>query len=248
MMTGRFQRMYAIPEDEYQHLRSLQQTRDPMEKKFIDLSDQYKQQDTIPSVTKRVQLQGETLHEIMNVKDELKNRLIAATPKLYQSRASSLFQFIGNKVRVNDKGEVLSSDGSVIAGSNIGDLIQHAVRDRRRNIVPPGWEQFVKILRDNNVPQMILNYDTLEEMKPSLKSSSLSASKIPIRQIAPTVKKEILSLPESKTKRIRKSPNYFVKKEQKKASAPVAAAPGVKKRRKSSPKYLGKKDKNEEYF
>ena len=249
MITGRFQRMYAIPEDEYQHLKSLQQTRDPMEKKFIDLSNQYKQQDTIPSVTKRVQLQGETLHEIMNVKDELKNRLIAATPKLYQSRASSLFQFIGNKVRVNDKGELQSSDGSVIAGSNIGDLIQHAVRDRRRNIIPPGWEQFVKILRDNNVPQMILNYDTLEEMKPSLKSS-LSAStpsKIPIRQIGPTMKKEILSLPEGRTKRIRKSPDYFAKKE-KKTPPSAAATKGTKKRRKSPQKYFGKKERDAKYF
>ena len=220
MTTGRFQRMYALPEDEYQHLRSLQQTRDPMEKKFIDLSNQYKQQDAIPNPTKRVQLQGETLQEIMNVKDDLKNRLIAATPKLYQSRASSLFQFIGNKVRVNDKGELQDSDGSIIAGSNIGDLIQHAVRDRRRNIVPPGWEHFVQILRDNNVPQMILNYDTLEELKPSssLKKvgSTLARSKIPIRQ-TPVVKKEILSPPKAVKRlvRRRKSPDYFVKKEKK---------------------------------
>lgn len=217
--NGRFQRMYAIPEDEYQHLKSLQQTRDPMEKKFIDLSSEYQQQDTINDPTVRVQRQGETLHAMMNIKDDLKDRLIAATPKLYRSRASSLFQFIGNKIGVNDKGELLDVNNKGIEGSNIGDLIQHAVRDRRRNMVPQGWTTFLQMLRDNNVPQMILNYDTLEEMKPSkaivksapvIKSSRLQ--NIALKQ-RPHIKKETLS-PSKARKSIRKRqpPDYFLTK------------------------------------
>lgn len=221
MNNGRFQRMYALPEDEYQHLKSLQQTGNPIEKKFLDLSNEYKQQDSIQDPTVRVQRQGETLHAMMNIKDDLKDRLIASTPKLYRSRASSLFQFIGNKIGVNDKGELMNNKGSIIAGSNIGDLIQHAVRDRRRNIIPHGWTDFVQVLQENNVPRMILNYDTLEEMKPSrsdVKSAPvIKPSKLPLPIIKqrPLVKKEILSPSRSRQKkssRKRQPPDYFLSK------------------------------------
>lgn len=224
MNTGRFQRMYGIPEDEYQHLRSLQQTRDPIEKKFVDLSSEYKQQGTISNPNVRVLQQAETLNEMMNLKDDLRNRLLSATPKLYQSRANSLFQFLLDKINVNNRGEIKNSDGSIIAGSNVSDLVQHAVRDRRRNIIPSGWNKFLNVLRENNVPRMILNYDTLEELRPSGKKSSKAGapSKIPIRQI-PLIKKEFTSpklptvTPSSpslpRKKRTHTKPDYFVTKE-----------------------------------
>ena len=196
MNFGRFQRMFALPENEYRHLKSLQQTGDPIESKFLDLSNQYTAQDTIANPTVRVKKQAETLHEMVNIKEDLKDRLISATPKVYQSRASSLFQFIGNKVNVNEKGEMLRNDGSIIDGSNIGDLIQHAVRDRRRNIIPPGWEQFMTVLRDNNVPRMILNYKTLEELKPSSSSSSsITPTATPTKSSTPKASKLKLPTP-----------------------------------------------------
>ena len=98
------------------------------------------------------------------VKDELSKRLLSLTPKPYQTRAQSLFHFLESKLSLNDKGEIEDSDGSVIDGSNIADLIQHAVRDRRRNIVHVGWSHFLNILRNNNTPRMIMNYETLEEL------------------------------------------------------------------------------------
>ena len=160
MATGRFQRMVGIPEDEYQHLKSLRQSNDPLQNKFVTLSSDYNRQGLIHDPHTRVQRQSETLNEMINIKDVLKQRLLDATPKPYQTRAQTLFQFVANKININERGEVLNADGSVIAGSNIGDLIQHAVRDRRRNMVPEGWKQFLHILRENNVPRMILNYDT----------------------------------------------------------------------------------------
>ena len=77
----------------------------------------------------------------------------------------------------NGRGEIIDFDGKVIEGSNIADLIQRAIRDRRRNIIPTGWETFKNILKDSNAPRMILNYDTLEEMQ-SVKTPSTVTPKL----------------------------------------------------------------------
>lgn len=164
MSIGRFERMVGIPEDEYYQLKNLQRTADPIQNKFMTLSEDYRKQSFIENPHVRVQRQGETLNEMINVKDELRNRLVQGTPKPYRTRAQSLFEHIASKVIVNEKGEMQDQQGKVIEGSNIADLIQHAVRDRRRNIIPTGWNSFLNILKDNNTPQMILNYDTLSEM------------------------------------------------------------------------------------
>lgn len=207
MPYGRFERMIGIPEDEYHHLKSLQQTNNPVQDKFLSLSNEYKKHEFIGDVEKRVQRQGETLHELMKIKDDLKKRLIASTPRPYRSRVQGLFHFIDDKINVNERGEIKSSDGSLIDGSNIGDLVQHAVRDRRRNIIPEGWNSFVKILKDNNTPRMILNYDTLQEMdgakgvspfsSPSIKQmkSGRRRSLIPIREVKKEKKERSASNP-----------------------------------------------------
>lgn len=33
------------------------------------------------------------------------------------------------------------------------DLVQHAVRDRRRNLTPMGWPEFRHLLQEHNVPK-----------------------------------------------------------------------------------------------
>ena len=218
MTFGRFQRMLAIPEEEYKHLKSLQQTTtNPLESKLISLSKDYQKQSFIKDPQIQVQRQGETLNEMMNLKDELKHKLIELTPKPYQSRAQNLFGFINEKLNVSDKGEIIDSDGKTIIGSNIGDLIQHAVRDRRRNYEPLGWNSFLKLLRDNNTPKMILNYDTLEELHQPVTSNIkqepfiIGAAKTPdssstsrgkmSKQDSPAVK--------HRTKRVKKVPEYL---------------------------------------
>lgn len=168
MSYGRFDRMLAIPEEEYMQLKSLQRTKDPMENKFQTLSSDYQRQSAIQHPYFRNQRQGETLTQMINVKDAMRQRTLSATPRIYQSRAESLFQFVSDKLNMNDRGELVNPDGSVLEGSNITDLIQHSVRDRRRNMTPTGWSNFLETLRLNNVPRTILNYDTLEELKSPL--------------------------------------------------------------------------------
>ena len=226
MSLNRFQRMVGIAEDEYMHLKSLQQINNPLQSKFLALSKEYDQQSRIHDPYVRVQRQGETLTQMLNVKDDLRKRAIQVTPKPYQGRVQNLFDFVSDKIGVNAKGEMYDRHGAVIEGSNITDLVQHAVRDRRRNIVPTGWNDFLNVLRDNNAPRMILNYDTLDEIRavqvpkkiPTRTSSSSSTdskrpSRIPIRTQRVAVKVKSKSPVEVKkpkvSTRIKKEPEYF---------------------------------------
>ena len=83
---------------------------------------------------------------------------------------------------------MIGSDGNAIEGSNLSDLIQHVIRDRRRNMIPPGWSKFLELLREYNVPRMILNYETLDELQfkgttapTKLKAPIKSSPKAPIK-------------------------------------------------------------------
>ena len=175
----RFERMVTIPEEEYRLLRSMQQIQDPLQTHFQQLTKDYSRQDAIKDPHDRVFRKGETLDEMIRIKDSLRKRLMEATPKPYQTRADSLFKFMTDKIRFNEKGEIYD-DGDVIAGSNIGDLVQHAVRDRRRQLTPMGWPTFLRQLKDANAPKMVLNYDTLEELKPPI--AEIKRSRSPVRR------------------------------------------------------------------
>ena len=170
MTSNRFERMVSIPEDEYRQLvanRQLQKVNNPLEVHFQTLSNDYNKLDRIGDPQERVLRQGETLDEMIKVKEQIRERLREATPKPYRTRAESLYNFLKDKVQINPKGEIYTDDGKRIEGSNIADLVQHAVRDRQRNINPTGWKTFLNLLKDSNAPQMILNYNTVEELHPS---------------------------------------------------------------------------------
>ena len=160
-----FERMVAIPEDEYNQLRNVQQVHNPAQQQFTKLSNQYDRQNFIQDPYTRVHRQGETLDEMKKLKEDLRERIRQATPKPYQSRAENLYDFLKNKLSFSEKGELLDNDSKAIVDSNISDLIQHAVRDRRRNMTPVGWKSFLTTLHSTNAPKMLLSYDTLEELR-----------------------------------------------------------------------------------
>ena len=174
MSFGRFDRMVAIPEDEYKQMRNMQQLTNPEGVHFQHLSRKHDQQDAIRDPYDRIHLQGETLNQMIELKDTMRQRLLEATPKPYQNRASTLFSFMKDKLQLSPKGEIYNDKGQLIAGSNITDLVQHAVRDRRRAMNPSGWLEFVNYMKQNNVPNMILNYDTLDEMRLPKTAQSVS--------------------------------------------------------------------------
>ena len=88
-----FERMVAIPEDEYSQLRSVQQVYNPAQQQFSKLSNQYDRQNFIQDPYTRVHRQGETLDEMKKLKEDLREKVRQATPKPYQSRAESLYGF-----------------------------------------------------------------------------------------------------------------------------------------------------------
>lgn len=227
MAFSRFQRMMAIPEEEYQHLKSVQQVNDPLQSRFLSLSNTYKQQGHIRDPEIRNFQQGETLSHMIDLKEKLRQRLVGITPRPFKTRAEGLFQFISDKVRVNETGEIQDGvSGTTIAGSNISDLIQHAVRDRRRNIgVPPGWESFLTTLKTTNAPRVILNHDTLAEMAgnvvatpkvkplPSKLPIAVKKSTVSVKSRRPAMVKSIkteVTEGGRKTERTTRHPSYFL--------------------------------------
>ena len=196
-----FQRMIAMPQEEYLALSSMQNVKEPLAQHFYDLERRYNNEENARDPYRRMLMQADTLDQMKQVKEQMRNSLAISTPKPYQSRANALFRTMENFLKFNDKGEIYLNDGTVLDGSRVEDLIQHAVRDRRRNLTPTGWSDFVTILRDHNVPKSILNRDTLDEMEgkatlvPHLKRStspkrSVSIKHEPdIRQIPPTSQK-----------------------------------------------------------
>ena len=161
-----FDRLVAIPEEEYMTLSSMQNIKDPLAQHLYSLEKRYTSEENIKDPYRRLVLQSNTLDRLKQVKDELRNSLTMATPKPYVKRASALFEEIQKFLKFNDKNEIFSDDGTLVSGSRLEDLIQHAVRDRRRlgDKMPTGWPEFLKILRDHNVSKYHLNRNTLDEM------------------------------------------------------------------------------------
>ena len=166
-MASRFQRMVVIPENEYIQLTTLQQVKQPLAQKFYNVNQEYENAATISDPYSRLAVRSTTLSELKGLNDEMRNYLTITTPKPYRSRAERLFSVLEPNIRWNEKGEIIHKvTNTPINNSQLTDLIQHAVSDRRRrNISPTGWDYFLKQLREHNVPQMLLNLSTLDELK-----------------------------------------------------------------------------------
>ena len=162
-MTG-FQRMIAIPQEEYTQLTAVQNVRQPLTQQFYKLENEYNNRESIEDPYSRLMKQSETVQEMKELKDKMRQYLTISTPKPYRSRAEALFQSMDNIIRYNERGELLDKNDKPIENSRLEDLIQHAVRDRRRPITPVGWQEFVDILKRHNIPRSFLNRDTLNEL------------------------------------------------------------------------------------
>lgn len=162
-----FQRMVAIPQEEYTKLTSVQQVRQPFTQQFYKLEQQYGEQDRIQDPYERLIKQSETLEDMKDLKERMRQDLSISTPKPYQSRALALYQSIQPFIKFNERGEIFDETGNLIRESRLEDLVQYAIRDRRRSVVPIGWSQFRTLLKSQNVPKFMLNRDTLQEMDKS---------------------------------------------------------------------------------
>ena len=199
-----FQRMIAIPQEEYLAMSTMQNVKDPLAQQFYSTEKRYVEDTNIRDPYRRLVMQSITLDEMKMLKEQMRNSLGIATPKPYRNRAKGLFQFIESSLRFNEKGEIYAKDAQVIPGSRVEDLIQYAVNDRRRsNLKPEGWSDFLELLRDKNVPKNFLNRYTIDE---------LEGKPTPL----PVIKQEVI-----------KSPTAVKSKQTKRVQPPRAKKPNV---------------------
>ena len=159
-----FQRLVAIPQEEYMQLSSVQQARQPITQQFYNVEKRYRDAEDIEEPYKRLVYQSEALDEMKDLKEKMRHGILEITPKPYQSRAKTLFQSLEPFLKFNERGEIYTENEQLIPQSRLEDLIQHAVRDRRRNLTPKGWKEFRNLLQLHNAPKFMLNRDTLDEM------------------------------------------------------------------------------------
>jgi len=190
-----FQRMIVIPQEEYLQLSTVQSARQPLTQQFYNLESQYNQDAEIKDPYKRLFLQSEKLEDMKRLKDQMRHYLTVDTPKPYLSRAQALFENLSTFLRYNERGEIFDKDNRLLENTRLEDLIQHAVRDRRRNISPTGWSYFLKILREYNIPKSILNRGTLDEMDEELNKVKLIMPS-PLKPSTSTKRKSKLPIPD----------------------------------------------------
>lgn len=160
-----FQRMLVIPQEEYLQLTAVQAAKQPMARQIQNLSTEYEEQGEIRDPYRRLIRQAETLDTMKVLKEKMRQQIVMAAPKPYQSRTRSLFQHLEPILKLNERGEIFDEHNQPIPDSRIEDLIQHAVRDRRRYFVPTGWDSFLRTLHANNIPKYMLNRNTLDELE-----------------------------------------------------------------------------------
>lgn len=215
-----FQRMIAIPQEEYLQLSTVQNARQPMTQQFYNLDKQYNREAEINDPYKRLVLQTGTLEDMKRLKDQMRHYLSVSTPKPYRTRAQALLENVSAFLRFNERGEIYNKENELLENTRLEDLIQHAVRDRRRNINPTGWSHFLNLLREHNVPKSILNRGTLDEMEaedirltlpvvPENKEKKISVRlkrQLPISNEYISVKKKREETPKRRSSRARRLP------------------------------------------
>ena len=165
-MTTSYSKMIVVPQEEYVQLASVHKAQQPIVQQFDDLTRENIQLEQIPDPYRRLQLQSSNLEERKTLKDKMRRIVTLSTPRPYRSRAENLFDFLQPHLRYNEKGEVFDGNtGDVIEESHIDDLLQHAIRDIRRNTSEPdGWVYFRNLLRQLNVPHKLIGSPTILEL------------------------------------------------------------------------------------
>ena len=155
----------------------------PPNPQVTDVAQQQSKMNTILensalSETEKAQRYGETLFKLQNslekvkvpaniipsdsthkqnvVSDTMQDRILQSVPKTMQRKAGLLLNMLkdNDNLSWNNQG-VVTYKGTQIPGSNIIDLINDTLR-QRKGVEPKGWETFSKALNETNVPQEVV--------------------------------------------------------------------------------------------
>ena len=114
-----------------------------------------------PSQRKENDTVGEEL------RDAVINDVMDSVPKTFTNKAQLLVRHLTKNPGVdwNHKGEIMLN-GRLIHGSNLADLVNDVLRNRKTVDGPTGWEEFSSHLEEMNIPQELIgNKDRLSFMK-----------------------------------------------------------------------------------
>ena len=90
--------------------------------------------------------------------DQVSMEIVQSLPKTLKNRAELLLQKLkqhGEVVNWNDRGELVYN-GKEVRGSNMLDLVNDILRNRRKTSTPQGWEYFARGLAHMNIPNELI--------------------------------------------------------------------------------------------
>ena len=114
-----FQRMIVIPQEEYLQLTAIQNVKEPLSQQFYKLENKYESSANIGDPYKRLLIQSETLDEMKELKERMRESIKVSTPKPYRNRATALFESINSFIKFNNRGEIFDKEENVIVNSRI---------------------------------------------------------------------------------------------------------------------------------
>ena len=199
--------MIAIPQEEYMQMTAVQQAHQPLTQQFQNSEKQFTDAEQIRDPYRRMILQGEALEDMKELKEVMRNNVQITSPKPYKNRAKALYQSVESVLRFNEKGELIDKNNQNISQSRVEDLIQHAVRDRRRNMTPIGWSTFLEILREHNIPKSSLNRQTLDDLEASIKMPK--SAQVEVKTEPSSTRKRKKLTPVRKSSRKVKKPDFL---------------------------------------
>ena len=92
----------------------------------------------------------------MTISKDIEQEVLSTIPKTMRRKAENLLERVKRQSNLgwNERGELLFN-GEVIQGTNIVDLVNDMVR-QRKSFQPRGWREFARALRQDNVPQDLI--------------------------------------------------------------------------------------------
>jgi hypothetical protein len=128
--------------------------------RFLRLIDEEKMSNFSPSIINSANKSGKSTPTIASADEEADNRILEVVPKKFRSTARQLIGRLRETDNITwDKHGLITLDG-VLTGANIIDLVNEAMRVRKRP-PPREYSQFARILHQAGVAREFVGNDRL---------------------------------------------------------------------------------------
>lgn len=106
--------------------------------------------------------------------------ILESIPKSYASKAVQLLNLLEKNDEIYwDESGVVTIRGNTVVDSNITELLNNALRNRKSISKPTGWEKFVEFVKEAQVPSNLLgNSEILNEKTKKTKKSESSQNTV----------------------------------------------------------------------